>query len=124
MKLLLAEDEPHIAKLIEFKLKLEGYSLTWVPDGRSAIEKFGESNWALVILDVMMPHADGWEVLKHIRSSAAAGANTPVLMLTAKGQTEDQLASASLGATRLLKKPFDPAELALVVNQLTGKVKK
>lgn len=73
MKLLLAEDEPHIAKLIEFKLKLEGYSLTWVPDGRSAIEKFGESNWALVILDVMMPHADGWEVLKHIRSSAAAG---------------------------------------------------
>lgn len=52
------------------------------------------------------------------------GANTPVLMLTAKGQTEDQLASASLGATRLLKKPFDPAELALVVNQLTGKVKK
>lgn len=119
MDVLIAEDEAHIAKLIEFKLKIEGFSVTIAPNGKAAMDLLKTKPWKLIILDVMMPLADGWEVLRFIRAHSEFK-GIPVLMLTAKGQTRDQVAAAQLGATRFLKKPFDPAELGRVAKELSG----
>jgi DNA-binding response OmpR family regulator len=115
-QILLAEDEEHIAKLIEFKLKKEGFSVTVAKNGQEALNLFNSTTeWKLLILDVMMPLMDGWQVLKQVRHSPFP--NIPVLMLTAKSSETDIAKSAELGATRFLKKPFDPAELARVVKE-------
>lgn len=114
-KIILAEDEAHISKLIEYKLAKEGHSVTTAKNGKEALELLnGGETWSLVILDVMMPFHDGWEVLREFR---ARDAQTPVLMLTAKGSELDRAKSVELGATRFLRKPFDPAELADVVRE-------
>jgi DNA-binding response OmpR family regulator len=115
-QILLAEDEEHIAKLIEFKLKKEGFSITIAKNGKQALELFHSAqDWKLLILDVMMPFMDGWQVLKEVRHSPFP--SVPVLMLTAKSSETDIAKSAELGATRFLKKPFDPSELARVVRE-------
>lgn len=116
--ILIAEDEEHIAKLIEFKLNKEGYSVSIAKNGQEAIDLLPSKNWALLILDVMMPVKDGLAALKEVRSSKDFSA-LPVLMLTAKGQQKDMANAAELGATHYLKKPFDPAELAKVVKDLS-----
>lgn len=113
-RILLAEDEEHIARLIEFKLKKEGHSVRVARNGVEALEFWGEDKWSLIILDVMMPILDGWHVLKEIRLKDP---NVPVLMLTAKSSETDIAKSAELGATRFLKKPFDPSDLARVVKE-------
>jgi DNA-binding response OmpR family regulator len=113
-RILLAEDEEHIARLIEFKLKKEGHSVCVARNGVEALERWTEGKWSLVVLDVMMPILDGWSVLKEIRRTDQ---RVPILMLTAKSSETDVSKSAELGATRFLKKPFDPAELALVVKE-------
>lgn len=113
-RILLAEDEEHIALLIEFKLKKEGHSVCVARNGIEALERWPEGGWSLVVLDVMMPILDGWNVLKEIRRTDS---KVPVLMLTAKSSETDVSKSVELGATRFLKKPFDPAELALVVKE-------
>ena len=111
-RILLAEDEEHIARLIEFKLKKEGFDIHVARNGVEALEHWSKSGWSLLILDVMMPIQDGWQVLKMVRQSDP---KIPVLMLTAKSSEMDIAKSAELGATRFLKKPFDPADLARIV---------
>lgn len=118
-KILLAEDEGHIAKLVQFKLGRDGFEVTVAPNGKEAIALLSAKPWSLVILDVMMPIADGWEVLRAIRSNQDLSA-LPVLMLTAKGQQRDMASAAELGATQYLKKPFDPAELSETVKRMTA----
>ena len=115
--ILVAEDEPHIAKLVEFKLNKEGYEVHVAPNGGVAIERLKERPWSLLILDVMMPVKDGWEVLRFVRSQAEFR-SLPILMLTAKGAQKDMASAAELGATQFLKKPFDPAELAAMVKRI------
>jgi DNA-binding response OmpR family regulator len=120
-RILLAEDEAHIAKLVEFKLTKAGYKIEVALNGAAAVERLKKepTGFKLVILDVMMPEMDGWEVLRFIRSDAAFKA-LPVLMLTAKGHQKDMANAAELGATQFLKKPFDPSELAELVKRLLG----
>ncbi|MCC7440074.1 MAG: response regulator transcription factor [Bdellovibrionales bacterium] len=120
-RILLAEDEAHIAKLVEFKLGKEGYAVELASNGGVAIEKLRTEpqGFALLILDVMMPVADGWEVLRFVRTESAVK-GLPVLMLTAKGHQKDMANAAELGATQFLKKPFDPTELARLVRKLVG----
>lgn len=119
-KVLLAEDESHIAKLVEFKLNKDGMDVTWAKNGAEAIAILEqEGHWDLVILDVMMPICDGWEVLKKIRGDGRWSA-LPVLMLTAKGHQRDMANAAELGATHFLKKPFDPVELSSLAQRLSG----
>lgn len=121
IRVLVAEDEEHIGKLILFKLGKDGYETTWVKNGREATEKVaGAGPWNVVVLDVMMPEMDGWEALKVIRASPA-GKALPVLMLTAKAQARDQAEAMRLGASEFLAKPFDPAELSKVVGRLAGR---
>jgi DNA-binding response OmpR family regulator len=115
-RILLAEDEEHIARLIEFKLRKEGLEVCTAKNGQEAIDQWSNgSGWSLVVLDVMMPIFDGWQVLKHLRLTDST---TPVLMLTAKSSEADFTKSVELGATRFLKKPFDPAELARIVKEM------
>jgi CheY-like chemotaxis protein len=124
-RILLAEDEEHIARLIEFKLKKEGLDVSIARNGKEALEALEKNSgeiWGLVILDVMMPICDGWQVLRQLRHSSIMALNEiPVLMLTAKNTETDIAKSAELGATRFLKKPFDPSELARVVKEMLAK---
>jgi DNA-binding response OmpR family regulator len=113
----MAEDEEHIAKLVAFKLTREGFEVTIAPNGQEAINRLLLKPWALVILDVMMPIKDGWQVLKEIRATPAI-AKIPVLMLTAKSYHSDLANAAELGATQFIKKPFEPNHLAATVRQL------
>jgi DNA-binding response OmpR family regulator len=122
-EILLAEDEEHIAKLVEFKLSRDGFHVVIAKDGQEAIDQLGARKWKLIILDIMMPIHDGWKVLQVLRSTY--GEETPVIMLTAKGHQKDMSHAAELGATQFIRKPFDPAELSDQVKKLlkveTGK---
>jgi len=117
IKVLVAEDEEHIAKLVEFKLSKDGCDVTLASDGERAVELLQNETWSLLILDVMMPVRDGWEVLKFCRGQEALK-DIPILMLTAKGHQRDLASAAELGATQFLKKPFDPQELSDLVRGL------
>jgi DNA-binding response OmpR family regulator len=116
-QILLAEDEEHIAKLVAFKLSREGYEVTIARNGKEAVDQLLSKPWSLLILDVMMPVTDGWQVLKQARATPSL-ASLPVLMLTAKSHQQDMANAADLGATQFLKKPFEPANLALIVRKL------
>lgn len=109
-RILMAEDEPHIARLIQFKLEREGFDVTWAKDGGEALSAVMEVIPDLVLLDVMMPVMDGFDVLKKIRENSST-AGIPVIMLTAKGQTEDVEKGFDLGTDDYIIKPFRPAEL-------------
>ena len=118
-EILIAEDDPQIARLVEFKLQREGFHVVIARNGKEAVDQLGSKNWSLIILDVMMPIMDGWQVLKALRASSSAG--IPVLMLTAKSYQQKDITNASeLGATQFLRKPFDPSELAILVKKMVG----
>lgn len=118
-KIVLAEDESHIARLITFKLEKEGYELTWAKDGGEALEKITEIMPDLVILDVMMPVMDGFEVLKKVKHDETLKA-IPVIMLTAKGQDNDIVHGLDTGAADYIVKPFRPAELVARIRRIIG----
>ncbi len=104
--ILVIDDDRNICEVIKLYLQKEGYRVTLAYDGQSGIDAFERSTPALIVLDIMMPRIDGWEVLKHIRKSSAV----PVIMLTAKGETIDKVLGLELGADDYIVKPFDPKE--------------
>jgi DNA-binding response OmpR family regulator len=108
-KILLIEDDPYVADLIEINLKDFGYELERAGDGLAGLQKFQECEYALVILDLMLPKLDGLEVCKRMR---AENRYTPILMLTAKAEEFDKVLGLELGADDYLAKPFSVRELA------------
>lgn len=104
--ILVVDDDKNICEVIKLYLKKEGYNVSLAYDGQAGIEAFERSVPALIVLDVMMPRKDGWEVLQHIRKTSAV----PVIMLTAKGETIDKVLGLELGADDYIVKPFDPKE--------------
>ncbi len=104
--ILIVDDDKNICEVIKLYLQKEGYKVTLAYDGQAGIEAFERNAPALVVLDIMMPRKDGWEVLKQIRKSSAV----PVIMLTAKGETFDKVLGLELGADDYIVKPFDPKE--------------
>ncbi len=115
---LVADDEPHIGRIIQLKLEQGPYRVTLVPDGRAALEQVrGEEPIDVVLLDIMMPYASGLEVLQVIRSLPHRR-DTPVIVLTAKGQESDRAQALSLGATDFFTKPFSPKKLLARVDEL------
>lgn len=104
MKILIVEDEQHLAEGLRFNLEAEGYDAHLTADGEAALEQLQNSNFDAVVLDVMLPGIDGFEVAKQMRG---LGDYTPVLMLTARGRPEDVLAGFEAGADDYLPKPFD-----------------
>ena len=119
MKILLAEDEEHIAKMVVFKLNKAGYEVTHAENGEEAIAMAKGSLPDLILLDVMMPIFDGFEVLKQLKELEGLK-DTPVIMLTAKSEEEDTLKGFDLGATDYMVKPFRPAELLARVKRVLG----
>ena len=116
-KIVLAEDEPQIARLIEFKLKKEGYEVTWKENGEEALKAIKEDKPDLILLDVMMPVMDGYEVLRRLKEDENLK-SIPVIMLTARAQERDVVKGIDLGAEDYITKPFHPAELLARVKRI------
>ena len=104
---LVVEDDRNIAELLQLYLEKEGYAVTVAHDGGAGIEKYRAIGPDLVLLDLMMPVMDGWEVCKAIRAES----NTPVIMLTAKGEIEDKIQGLRCGADDYITKPFEMREV-------------
>jgi DNA-binding response OmpR family regulator len=107
-RILVVEDEPTLALGLEDDLKLEGYEVEVVRDGEMASRRARERSFDLIILDVMLPHKDGFEVCRELRR---AGLRTPVILLTARTQESDKVLGLELGADDYVTKPFSPREL-------------
>jgi diguanylate cyclase (GGDEF)-like protein len=111
-KVLVVDDDRNLRKIISTNLELAGYHVTTAADGREAVSKIEEEIPDLLLLDLMMPHMDGYEVAKHVRNHPNPSiANVPIIILTAKGETEDKLRGFEAGADDYITKPFGPREL-------------
>ena len=109
-RILVVEDEKEIRDLLVHYLRKEGFSPLIAPDGETAILRARKEKPDLVLLDILLPKADGLEVLRAIRSDDAIG-RTPVVMLTAKGDETDRVVGLELGADDYIPKPFSPREV-------------
>ena len=109
-KVLVADDEPHLLRLVKFRLEREGYRVVTAPDGQAALELARTEQPDLCVLDVMMPKRSGFDVLRELRSDSEC-AHMKVIMLTARAQDRDVDAGFSLGADDYITKPFSPQEL-------------
>ena len=107
ISVLIIEDDKNISDLLRLYLEKEGYAVTTATDGGQGLAKFRTINPDLVLLDLMMPVMDGWEVCKAIREES----QTPVIMLTAKGETDDKVAGLKIGADDYITKPFEMKEV-------------
>jgi DNA-binding response OmpR family regulator len=107
IKILIVDDEPHIAELLTLYLNKEGYETKEVYNGRKAVAEFPVYAPHLVLLDLMLPEMDGYQVCREIRKSSAV----PIIMLTARGDTFDKVLGLELGADDYIVKPFEPKEL-------------
>lgn len=107
MEILVVDDDRPSLKLISFLLREEGYTVSIAQDGQTALKIIQQRPPDLVVLDVMMPHIDGFEVCRRIRKMA----KTPIIFLSAKGQVDDRVMGLNIGADDYLVKPFEPAEL-------------
>ncbi|TAH21916.1 MAG: DNA-binding response regulator [Cytophagales bacterium] len=116
MNILLAEDEPKIASFLKKGLEESAYNVDWVKDGKEAIRKGLESEYDVIILDVMLPHIDGFQVCRRIRVKKL---QVPILMLTALDSTEDKIKGLDAGADDYIPKPFDFEELLARLRALT-----
>lgn len=106
-KVLIVEDDPNITQLLQLYLEKEGFETNCAPDGGKGVELYRSWNPDLVLLDIMLPVMDGWAVCRKIRESG----KTPIIMMTAKGQTEDKVAGLEMGADDYIVKPFDMKEV-------------
>ncbi|MFW6113594.1 MAG: response regulator [Actinomycetota bacterium] len=105
--ILVVDDEANIVELARLYLEKEGFRVEKASTGEEALRRFEELNPALIILDIMLPSPDGWEVCRHIRS----GSQVPIIMLTAREDEVDKVVGLELGADDYLTKPFSPREL-------------
>lgn len=109
-KILLVEDEESLAIGLEYNLSEEGFDVTLAKDGKQALAEFNDKVFDLIVLDVMIPYLDGFEVARHIR---AKDPQMPILILTARTSTEDRVKGLELGVDDYLTKPFHLEELIL-----------
>lgn len=114
MKVLVVEDETHLAEGLRFNLEAEGFEVFVTGDGRDALDLLAESKYDVIVLDVMLPSMSGFEVSRHLRDRADY---TPILMLTARGRPEDVLQGFEAGTDDYLPKPFD---LNIFIARLNG----
>ena len=106
-RVLVIDDDAELCQLVTRFLSREGFEIGWASTGGEGVEQALSGNYALVMLDVMLPGADGFDALRRIRLHS----RVPILMLTARGDTQDRVRGLEMGADDYLPKPFDPAEL-------------
>lgn len=122
-KVLIVDDDKNICDLLRVYLEKEGYSTIISNDGNEAMVKFDLLNPDIVLLDVMLPGIDGWQICKEIRKTS----NTPIIMLTAKSEVFDKVLGLELGADDYIVKPFDTKEVLArikAVSRRSGKIHK
>ncbi|HHV71263.1 MAG TPA: response regulator transcription factor [Clostridia bacterium] len=119
-KILLVDDEVSIVEFVKINLERAGYEVIAAYDGNEAIQLAKRERPALIILDIMLPGLDGFEVLREIRKFS----NVPVIMLTAKGEDIDKILGLELGADDYLTKPFNPRELTARVKAILRRIDK
>lgn len=112
--ILIVDDEKEIVELIDFYMRNNGYNTFKAFNGKEALEIFERENLDIIVLDIMMPHIDGKEVLRKIREKS----NVPIIFLSAKGEDIDKIDGLFLGADDYLAKPFNPIELIARVKAL------
>ena len=106
-KILIVDDDANICELLRLYLEKDGFDTFVAEDGREALEAFESFAPDMVLLDIMLPKLDGWQVCREIRKTH----NTPIIMLTAKGETFDKILGLELGADDYVTKPFDTKEI-------------
>ena len=114
-RILIVEDEPAISFGLDLDLKSEGYDVEVVEDGEAAVRRGREGVFDLIVLDLMLPKKDGFEVCRELRRS---GLETPILMLTARSQDAEKVMGLDLGADDYVTKPFSPRELRARIRAL------
>ncbi|MGD8371964.1 MAG: response regulator transcription factor [Syntrophobacterales bacterium] len=117
--ILIVEDDKKTASLVELYLQREGFQTVLALDGREALELARRYNPMLVVLDLMLPLVDGWEVCRELRSWS----DVPILMLTARGEEVDRISGLTLGADDYVVKPFSPRELVARVKAILRRVR-
>jgi two-component system alkaline phosphatase synthesis response regulator PhoP len=118
-KILVVDDEIYIVHILDFSLGMEGYDVVTALDGEQALDKLKSEKPDLIVLDIMMPKLDGYEVCKAIKSDPATK-QIPVILLSAKGRNVDQKMGFDVGADDYITKPFSPRKLVERINQLLG----
>jgi len=113
-KILVVDDDPHIRELVQVFLHNDGFEVVEASDGVDALSKLDSVKVDLAIIDIMMPNMDGWELCRELRAMF----DIPILMLTAKAETNHKLKGFELGTDDYLVKPFEPLELVARVNAL------
>jgi two-component system alkaline phosphatase synthesis response regulator PhoP/two-component system response regulator VicR len=116
-RILVVDDERHIVRLVQVNLERAGYEVLTAFDGVEALEKVKTESPEMIVLDVMMPRMDGFEVLKNLQSDPRFQ-NIPVIMLTAKAQDADIFKGWASGVSSYLTKPFNPRELLVFVERI------
>lgn len=117
-KILVVDDDINICELLRLYFEKEGYTVTTVNDGKSAVETLHESVPDIVLLDIMMPGLDGWETCREIRKFS----EVPIIMISAKGETFDKVLGLELGADDYIVKPFDTKEVVARVKAILRRV--
>lgn len=118
-RVLLAEDEPNIVESLTFLMERAGFEISAESDGRRALDAALSNTPDILILDVMLPELDGYEILRQLRADRRTK-GLPVLMLTAKGQREDRETALECGADMFITKPFSNSEIVAAVTQLAA----
>ena len=118
--ILTIDDDKNICRIISLYLEKEGFEVESVNDGAEGFKRFRELSPSLVLLDIMLPGMDGWTVCKEIRKDS----DTPIIMLTAKGEVFDKVLGLELGADDYMVKPFDPKELVARVKAVIRRMSK
>jgi two-component system alkaline phosphatase synthesis response regulator PhoP len=118
-KILVVDDEIYIVHILDFSLGMEGYEVVTALDGEQALERVASEKPDLIVLDIMMPKLDGYEVCRAVKSNPATR-TIPVILLSAKGRNVDQKMGFDVGADDYITKPFSPRKLVERINQLLG----
>ena len=118
-RILVVDDEIYIVHILDFSLGMEGYEVLTALDGEQALERLKNEKPDLIVLDIMMPKVDGYEVCRAIKSSPETQ-HIPVILLSAKGRNVDQKMGFDVGADDYITKPFSPRKLVERINALLG----
>jgi DNA-binding response OmpR family regulator len=117
VKVLAVDDDPTILRLLQVNLEMDGHEVHTADDGEAALERVREVEPEILLLDVMMPHLDGWEVCERLRADPAND-HLPIVFLSARAQESDLARGTAVGADAYITKPFDPLALVELVERL------
>ena len=118
-RILVVDDEIYIVHILDFSLGMEGYEVLTALDGEQALERLKSDRPDLIVLDIMMPKLDGYEVCRTIKTNPETQ-HIPVILLSAKGRNVDQKMGFDVGADDYITKPFSPRKLVERINALLG----